>query len=69
MELFRYVLWKLDLMWGYADWSIFSFVDYFRFHWSNPPSLPFSFLSSLLSAPINARSTLAPCTEKNEDGS
>ena len=58
MELFRYVLWKLDLMWGYADWSIFSFVDYFRFHWSNPPSLPFSFLSSLLSAPINARSTL-----------
>ena len=50
-----------DLMWGYDQlsyWSIRSFVGYFRFHWSNPPSLPFSFLSSLLSAPINARSTL-----------
>ena len=50
-----------DLMWGYDQlsyWSILSFVGYFRFHWSNPPSLPFSFLSSLLSAPIKPRSTL-----------
>ena len=51
-----------DLMWGYADWSILSFNGYVRFHWSNPPSLPLSFLSSLLSAPINTRSN--PVTSK-----